>query len=200
MAVPPLLRDLLTAVGPSGREGPAAAVWREAAAPFAEVTSDTLGTSFARLHAGRGGEGPPLLAIVGHIDEIGLAVTNIDDDGLLSFTTIGGISPETLHGQRFELMTRNGRIPAAVTRKRLYPEQLRDRPRLELADLHLDIGATSREDAEQLVRRPRDPTDNATPSGLAALVGALVSRIVCRCLIPFVEQLMKFTNSQERQL
>ena len=31
------------------------------------------------------------------------------------------------------------------------------------------------DDAEQLVRRPRDPTDNATPSGLAALVGALVS-------------------------
>ena len=122
MAVPPLLRDLLTAVGPSGREGPAAAVWREAAALFAEVTSDTLGTSFARVPAVRAGEGAPLLAIVGHIDEIGIAVTNIEDSGLLSFTTIGGIAAETLHGQRLMLLTRDGGLPGALSRKRISPD------------------------------------------------------------------------------
>ncbi len=31
------------------------------------------------------------------------------------------------------------------------------------------------DDAEQLIRRPQDPTDNATPSGLAASAGALLS-------------------------
>jgi endoglucanase len=92
------------------------------------------------------------LAIVGHIDEIGVAVTNVEEDGLLSFTTIGGIAPETLIGQRVELMTRNGPVRGAIARKRIYPEQIRDRPRAELADLHLDIGATSRADAESLVR------------------------------------------------
>ena len=50
--IPDLLRELLRAAGPSGHEEPAAAVWREAAAAFAEVTSDTLGTSFARVAAG----------------------------------------------------------------------------------------------------------------------------------------------------
>jgi putative aminopeptidase FrvX len=149
VAVPDLLRALLVAPGPSGHEEEPTRIWREAASSFAEVTSDTLGTSYARV---RGGEGAPTLAVVGHIDEIGIAITNIEQNGLLSFTTVGGIGPETLHGQRFALSTANGRIPAALVRKRLYPEQIRDRGRLEHSDLHLDIGAASREEAEQLVR------------------------------------------------
>jgi putative aminopeptidase FrvX len=149
MAAPDLLLALLNASGPSGHEEEPARIWREAASQFAEVTSDTLGSSFARIRAG---ENAPTLALVGHIDEIGVAVTNIEENGLLSFTTIGGISPETLMGQRFELLTRNGRIPAAISRKRIQPEQVRDRPRPELSDLHIDIGATDRAEAESLVR------------------------------------------------
>jgi endoglucanase len=108
-----------------------------------------MGSSFARVRAG---EGAPTLLLMGHIDEIGIAVTNIEESGLLSFTTVGGIGAEMLLGQRIELMTRNGIIPAAVARKRVPPENLRDRPRLELSDLHLEIGAKDREQAESLVR------------------------------------------------
>jgi putative aminopeptidase FrvX len=149
MAAPDLLLALLNASGPSGHEEEPARIWREAASQFAEVTSDTMGSSFARVRAG---EGAPTLALVGHIDEIGVAVTNIEESGLLSFTTIGGISPEMLMGQRFEVLTRDGRIPAAISRKRIQPEQVRDRPRPELGDLHMDIGAKDREEAESLVR------------------------------------------------
>jgi endoglucanase len=150
VAVPELLSSLLAAPGPSGHEEEPARIWREAASRFAEVTSDTLGTSFARVRAG---EGAPTLAVVGHIDEIGVAITNIEANGLLSFTTIGGIGPETLHGQRVELITRNGPVPGAITRRRLSPAELRgERPKLELTDLHIDVGARSREDAESLVR------------------------------------------------
>jgi endoglucanase len=148
MAAPELLTALLSASGPSGHEEEPARIWRDAASQFAEVTSDTMGSSFARVRAG---EGAATLALVGHIDEIGIAVTNIEDSGLLSFTTIGGISPEMLMGQRFELLTRNGRLPAAISHKRIQPEQVRDRPRPELSDLHIDIGATDREQAESLV-------------------------------------------------
>ena len=151
MAVPELLESLLVAPGPSGHEDEPARVWRESAATFAEVTSDTLGSSFARVSA-KGAAGAPVLAIVGHIDEIGIAVTNVEDSGLLSFATIGGISPEMLLGQRFELLTRNGRVPGVIGRRRPKPEEARERPRLELADLHLDIGAKDRADAESLVR------------------------------------------------
>jgi endoglucanase len=149
MALPELLQSLLTAPGPSGHEDEPARIWREAGSAFAEVSSDTLGTSFARVRAG---ESAPTVALVGHIDEIGVTITNVEDNGLLAFTTLGGIAPETLAGQRIEVLTRNGRIPGAIARKRLQPEQLRERPKLEPGDLHIDIGATSREDAERLVR------------------------------------------------
>ena len=171
MALPELLHSLLTAPGPSGHEDAPARVWREAASDFAEVSSDTLGTSFARVRAG---DGAPTLALVGHIDEIGVTITNIEDNGLLSFTTLGGIAPETLLGQRIELLTREGSIPAAIARKRLQPEELADRPRPQLHDLHIDIGATSREDAERLVRVGDAGVWNGAPAELPN--GRLMSR------------------------
>src|SRR4029077_6418525 len=145
MGAPELLTALLNAPGPSGHEEEPARIWREAASQFAEVTSDTMGSSFARVRAG---EGAPTLALVGHIDEIGITITHIEESGLLSFTTVGGIAAEMLMGQRFELLTRNGRVPAAISRKRIAPERIRDRPRAELTDLHVDIGAKNREQAE----------------------------------------------------
>ncbi len=81
MAIPELLERLLTAPGPSGHEAPAAAVWRDAAAAFAEVSGDMLGTSWVRVPGTAGG---PLLAVVGHIDEIGVVVTHVGDDGLIA--------------------------------------------------------------------------------------------------------------------
>src|SRR3954451_21118107 len=63
VAAPDLLQALLTASGPSGHEEEPAHIWREEAASFAEVSSDTLGTSFARVPAR---DGAPTLAIVGH--------------------------------------------------------------------------------------------------------------------------------------
>jgi putative aminopeptidase FrvX len=171
VAVPELLNALLTAPGPSGHEEEPAGVWRAAAAEFAEVTSDTLGTSFARVAAS---SGSPTLALVGHIDEIGITVTNIEENGLLSFTTVGGIAAETLLAQRIELLGRGGRIPGAIARKRLPPEQIRDRPRLELTDLHIDIGATSREQAEEVVRVGDVAVWNGAPVELPN--GRLMSR------------------------
>jgi putative aminopeptidase FrvX len=149
VGIPPLLRDLLTAVGPSGQEGPAAAVWREAAAGFAEVSSDTLGTSFARVSAG---EGRPTLALVGHIDEIGVAITYVGDDGLLAFSVLGGFDPEQMLGQRVLVRGRGGTVTGVVGRRLLSREERSDRPALKHSDLHIDIGATAREDAEELVR------------------------------------------------
>jgi putative aminopeptidase FrvX len=53
---------------------------------------------------------------------------------------------------RVRLAGRNGVVPGAIARKRLQPDQMRDRPRLEHSDLHIDIGARDREDAESMVR------------------------------------------------
>ena len=91
MPTPPLLQKLLTTPGPSGYEGDAAAVWREAAGAFAEVSADALGSSVARV---RGTGDGPLLAIVGHIDEIGVHVSHIDDDGFLRFGSRRRLGPD----------------------------------------------------------------------------------------------------------
>src|SRR5213593_3587303 len=100
MPLPDLLRRLLTTPGPSGYEAAAAAVWREAAAEFAEVSADAMGSSVARV---RGTGDGPLLVLLGHIDEIGLVVTHVDERGFLFFRGVGGLQPEVLLGQRVEL-------------------------------------------------------------------------------------------------
>ena len=150
MAVPELLRRLLTAPGPSGYETPATAVWREAASEFAGVTGDPLGSSVARV-AGTGGG--PLLALLGHIDGIGLLVTHVDEHGFVFFMPVGGTRPDVLLGQRVELLTRGGSVPGTIGRK--WRKRLRtgDKPpAVELDDLHVDIGASSREEALGLVQ------------------------------------------------
>jgi putative aminopeptidase FrvX len=149
-ALPNLLTKLLTTPGPSGYEGDAAAVWREAAAAFAEVSADSLGSSVARV---RGSGGGPLLAIVGHIDEIGVHVSHIDDDGFLRFGSVGGWDPIILVGQRVTLTTRDGSIPGVIGKKPIHLMKDEDRKRVpELKELHIDIGASDGEDARAMVR------------------------------------------------
>jgi putative aminopeptidase FrvX len=150
MSVPDVLRRLLTAPGPSGHEQAPAAVFRDACAEFAEVTHDTVGSTVARV-AGTGGG--PVLAIVGHIDEIGLIVHHIDDDGFLWFTSVGGWDPTILVGQRLEIATRNGPVPGVVGKKPIHllgDEERRKAP--ELKHLHIDIGAKDGDDARSIVR------------------------------------------------
>ncbi len=166
---PTLLDRLLRTAAPSGYEEPAAAVWREAAS-FAELSSDGLGSSIARV-----GDSAPLLAVVGHIDEIGLLVTHIDEKGFLWFAPIGGWDPQILVGQRVELRGRDGLIPGVVGRKPIHlldPDQRKKV--VELKELHIDIGAADREAAAELVR-VGDPVVIASEPK-AALGGRLVSR------------------------
>jgi putative aminopeptidase FrvX len=148
--IPALLQKLLTTPGPSGYEGDAAAVWREAASAFAEVSADDLGSSVARV---RGTADGPLLAIVGHIDEIGVHVSHIDDDGFLRFGSVGGWDPIILVGQRVTLVTRAGEIPGVIGKKPIHLMKDEDRKRVpELKDLHIDIGARDGDDARERVR------------------------------------------------
>jgi len=144
------LRRLLTAPGPSGYEQPAAAVFRDAAGAFADITHDTVGSTVARV---KGTGDGPLVAVVGHIDEIGLIVHHIDDNGYLWFTGVGGWDPVILVGQRLEVATEAGPIPGVVGKKPIHLLKEEDRkqaPKLEA--LHIDIGAKDGEDARRLVR------------------------------------------------
>jgi endoglucanase len=144
---PELLDKLLRTGAPSGYEAPVAEIWRDAAS-FASLSSDGLGSSIARV-----GEEAPLLAVVGHIDEIGLVVTHIDEKGFLYFNPIGGWDPQILVGQRVEVRGRDGLVPGVVGRKPIHLLEPEQRKKVvELKGLHIDIGAADRDDAGGLVR------------------------------------------------
>src|SRR5579862_4713314 len=151
MPIPSLLEGLLTAPGPSGHETRPARVWRDGCSAFAtEVGSDHLGSSFARVAGTAGG---PTLAVVGHIDEIGLHVSHIDDDGYLRFGQVGGWDPIVLVGQRVTLETRDGPVPGIIARKPIHLLKDEDRKKVpELKDLHIDIGAKDSDEARARVR------------------------------------------------
>src|SRR3954451_13351168 len=150
MSIPPVLRSLLTAHGPSGYETAPAAVFRDAASAFAEVVTDVMGSFWARVPGTAGG---PTLAIVGHIDEIGLIVSHIDDDGFLRFRGVGGWDPQILVGQRVVLGTRDGAVPGVVGKKPIHLLKEEERKKVaRVEELHIDIGAKDGDEARGLVR------------------------------------------------
>ena len=150
MPIPTVLRSLLTATGPSGYETAPAAAFRDAASQFAEVTTDVMGSVWARV---KGASDGPRLAIVGHIDEIGLIVTHIDDNGFLRFIGVGGWDPQILVGQRVEISTRNGAIRGVVGKKPIHLLKDDERKKApEIKDLHIDIGAKDADEARGMVR------------------------------------------------
>ena len=152
MALPDVLRTLLTAAGPSGYETAPAAVFAEAAREFTDdVSVDIMGSAVARV-AGTSA-GAPFLAVVGHIDEIGLVVTHIDDEGFLRFVGVGGWDAQILVGQRAAVITRDGSIPGVIGRKAIHLLREEDRRKVpELRELHIDIGAKTGDEARGRVR------------------------------------------------
>jgi putative aminopeptidase FrvX len=151
---PKLLADLLGARGPSGYEAAPAAVWSEAAAGFAQVSSDLLGTAVALVAPAHGSErSSRRLLVMGHIDEIGLIVTHIDEDGFLWFREVGGWDAQILVGQRVVIDTAGGPLPGVVGKKPIH--LLREEERKKVAsipDLHIDVGARDGKQAGKLVR------------------------------------------------
>lgn len=168
---PALLDSLLRTPGPSGYEAAVAAVWRGAAG-FADVSSDGIGSSVAVVDSGEPG---PFLAVVGHIDEIGLTITHVDEKGFLYFTPIGGWDPQILVGQRVRVVTKNGPVPGVAGRRPIHlldPDQRKKA--VELKAMHIDIGAADRDHALSLVRIGDPVVVDSDPMPVAG--GRLVAR------------------------
>ena len=149
MPLPDLLERLLTTPGPSGQERPAAAVWREAAEPIGELSTDVLGSSWVRVPGTGGG---PSLALVGHIDEIGVVVTHLGDDGFAAVRPIGGFDPHVMLGQRVDVLARDGAIPGVIHSRQQRRKRGEDRKPLDHEDLVLDVGASDGDELRGLIR------------------------------------------------
>lgn len=154
MPTPELLDKLLRAAGPSGHETAPAKVWRDAARAFSDdVRADRVGSSIVRIGSRPPHAAGPTLAVIGHIDEIGIHVTHIEDSGMLRFGEVGGWDPIQLVGQRIVLTTRDGELRGVIGRKPIHLIRGEDRDKApKTKDLHIDIGATDGDEARTLVR------------------------------------------------
>jgi putative aminopeptidase FrvX len=139
------LKRLLDAAGPSGFETSAAAAWREEARKVAEVSGDVTGNSVAIVNKGA----PVTIMLAGHIDEIGVIVTWIDDQGFVWIGPIGGWDPQVLTGQRIRFRGRDGDVVGVIGRKPIHLIRKEDREKaVKFEELWVDIGAASRGEAE----------------------------------------------------
>jgi endoglucanase len=144
------LKRLLDTAGPSGFEQAPARVWREEVQGFADdVQTDVHGNSIGALNP----KGKPRLMLAGHIDEIGLQITHIDDEGFLYFNGIGGWDPQVLVGQRVLLIGRRGPVRGVIGKKAVHQLKKEELDKVSKAtDLWIDVGASSRGEASERVR------------------------------------------------
>jgi len=142
------LRRLLDTPGPSGFETAAATVWRTEASQFATVTRDVSGNSIAVANP----QGSPTIMLAGHIDEIGVIVTYIDEQGFVYIAPIGGWDPQVLVAQRIRFMGKQGDVVGVIGKLPIHLIKPSDREKAtRLEDLWVDIGATNRAEAEKLL-------------------------------------------------
>ena len=144
------LKQLVETPSPSGYEQPAQRVIKQQLADVADdLHTDVMGNLIARLD-GRGG---PKVMLAGHCDEIGFMVQFVDDRGFIYFGAIGGVDPHLAPGQRVNIHTDQGEIAGVIGKKAIHLIEPKDREKvINLKKQFIDIGCSSREEVEALVR------------------------------------------------
>ena len=117
-----------------------------------ELVYDRLGSVFGIF---RGDEQGPRIMVAGHMDEVGLMVSAITDNGMIKFVTLGGWNAGTMLAQRMEIVSDNGPVIGVIgsTPPHLLDEASRNKV-VDIKSMFLDIGADSREEVAALGIRP----------------------------------------------
>ncbi|MGE3777581.1 MAG: M42 family metallopeptidase [Pirellulaceae bacterium] len=144
------LKRLLQSPGPSGYERPIQEVVRDYVQSFAdEVKTDVHGNVIVAKNPG----GSVRLMFAGHCDQIGLIVSQIDDQGFIYTQPIGGWDPQQLIGQRMVIWTDEGSVPAVISRKPIHLLTDEERKQVvKIEDIWLDIGAKDKAEASSIVK------------------------------------------------
>lgn len=150
-----MLKDLTDAKGIPGNEKEPRDVMKKYISPFAtDVESDGLGSLIAKKV---GEENGPKIMIAGHLDEVGFMITQIDDKGFLRFQTVGGWWSQVMLAQRVTIVTSKGDLTGVIGSKppHILSPEARKKP-VDIKDMFIDIGASSREQAMEWGVRPGD--------------------------------------------
>ena len=146
-----ILKKLLKTPGLPGREYLVSEIIKESLPEEGWIIyEDVIGNLSAR----KPGKGLKILFIA-HMDEVGLIIRRIQNDGFLLVERFGGICVEALPGNALDLWTRNNRYDALVGVKSAHISDMNGSVR-ELHELYLDIGADSKEEVKELGIRVGD--------------------------------------------
>lgn len=186
-----LLFDLCRARGVSGAEHEVRRVLRDYLEPGAdEVIVDSLGNLLCMKRGGSPDTEPFTVMVAAHMDEIGFMITNIRSSGLLDFGLVGGMDPRTLLGSRVRIGREGVRgvigMPAAPRGSEGSGKEV-----VALDALRIDIGALSREEAEQAVTVGDYATFDSEPEswpGGKIKGRALDDRVGCAILAEVFEE------------
>ena len=147
---PEFLVDLLDARSPTGAEYEAQAVIDAHMEPEVETyRRDTMGNRFATVNP----HGDPSVLFAGHIDELGLIIRYINDQGFLYFDTLGGHDLSMISGRRVAILTRDGVVKGVTGKRAIHLMSAEDRKKVpETHEIWIDIGAKDKAEAEKVVR------------------------------------------------
>jgi len=148
-----MFQTLTELQGAPGNEKRVRKYMEEQLSPYADkMIYDNLGGVFGVKH----GSGPRVM-VAGHMDEVGFMVTQITDNGMIRFQTLGGWWNQVMLSQRVQVMTDGGIIPGVIGSipPHLLTEAQRSKP-MEIKNMLIDIGADDKEDALQLGVKPGD--------------------------------------------
>jgi putative aminopeptidase FrvX len=146
-----LLEKLSNAHGISGYEGSVRDIIKKEVKPCVdELRVD----NFGNLIAVKKGKSPSVM-IAAHMDEIGLMVKYVDDDGFIRFAKVGGWFDQTLVNQRVLLHTKKGTVTGVIGSKPVHVMKTEDKKKaIEAKDMFIDVGASSRDEATAMGIEP----------------------------------------------
>ncbi|MBE6668474.1 MAG: M42 family metallopeptidase [Ruminococcaceae bacterium] len=152
--ISPELYELCNLFGPSGYEGEVADYIEDKIKNICDnYTKDRMGNLICLIRAGdENAEGRQRIMVSAHMDEVGVMITEICDDGLLRFDTVGGINVSVLEGRKLTLSSEKGKLCGLVMSKAIHHIDRKDRDKPnKIEKLYIDIGAKNAEEASTRV-------------------------------------------------
>ena len=143
------LSELTALCGVSGNENPVRNYIKEKVAPYCDrVEIDVMGNLLAYKKARQ--KTDKTLMLCAHMDEVGLIVSRITEEGFLKFKTVGGIDPRVLVSKR--VFVGEEKLPGVIGRKAIHllsPEERKQAPKVK--ELYVDMGVKNKKEAEKKV-------------------------------------------------
>ena len=188
-----LIKRLSEAFGPPGYEVEVRKIMREELEKYGDIEQDRLGSIIAKL---KGSSGPKVM-LAAHMDEVGFMVKLIDKNGFIKFSPLGGWFDQVLLGQKVRIRTKKGDIIGVIGSKPPHILEPKEAEKVvKKKEMFIDIGASSKEEAEKMGVRPGDPIVPETTTERMAnpnlIMGkAFDDRIGCAAVIEIMRILSK---------